>query len=124
MEHTPCRFRDDQSGEDMLRLFLRLLPTINARQLAWFRADLQGGMLRISPPGRELRQSALRSQTDCTHFPRNLAIGAAIQPKEIGQPPTFTCTMSASPMARHSLRVAVGIEIRAEIVVLQGGRSR
>ena len=23
MEHTPCRFRDDQSGEDMLRLFLR-----------------------------------------------------------------------------------------------------
>ena len=50
----------------MLRPFLRLLPTINARQLAWFRADLQGGMLRISPPGRELRQSALRSQTDCT----------------------------------------------------------
>lgn len=68
MEHTPCRFRDDQSGEDMLRLFLRLLPTINARQLAWFRADLQGGMLRISPPGRELRQSALRSQTDCTQI--------------------------------------------------------
>ena len=29
MEHTPCRFRDDQSDEDMLRLFLRLLPTIN-----------------------------------------------------------------------------------------------
>ena len=55
----------------MLRLFLRLLPTINARQLAWFRADLQGGMLRISPPGRELKQSALRSQTDCTQFKRS-----------------------------------------------------
>src|SRR3954454_20131195 len=89
---------------------------IDSNTMAWTSGLNRQGRLKpsLQPP-----DSTFVSE----NLPRSLAIGMAIQPNEIGQPPVLAWTISASPIAFQSRAESRGRLASVPRVEVVGGKS-